>query len=218
MHRRRFTTPCRRPLVSRGFPPMPSTSSGPTRSCIWMWINSRTRSQRTGKTDCDRSWWLPARERSTPAWSIRWRTCARVAREQEIWFHVDGAYGGFFQLTDRGREALRGIEQADSITLDPHKGLFLPYGTGCLLARDGNLLKAAHEVHADYLPAQSEDPGLPDFSSYSPELTRDFRGLRLWLPLHLHGTDSFVSALDEKLDLAALCGRGAATASSSRNL
>ena len=127
---------------------------------------------------------------------------ADIAEEEELWFHVDGAYGGFFQLTERGRQRLDGIERADSITLDPHKGLFLPYGTGCLLVRDARELRSAHEVRAHYLPAVSEDPGLPDFSSFSPELTRDFRGLRLWLPLHLHGTDAFVAALDEKLDLA----------------
>jgi len=127
---------------------------------------------------------------------------ATLAEREGIWFHVDGAYGGFFQLTERGRRRLRGIERADSITLDPHKGLFLPYGTGCLLVKDAGLLRNAHEVRANYLPASSEDPGLPDFSSFSPELTRDFRGLRLWLPLHLHGIDRFVEALDEKLDLA----------------
>jgi aromatic-L-amino-acid decarboxylase len=127
---------------------------------------------------------------------------ADVAAAEDLWFHVDGAYGGFFQLTGRGRAALQGIERADTITLDPHKGLFLPYGTGCLLARDATALRAAHEVHAEYLPRPSEDPGLPDFSSYGPELTRDFRGLRLWLPLHLHGVDAFAGALDEKLDLA----------------
>lgn len=127
---------------------------------------------------------------------------ADLTAEQDLWFHVDGAYGGFFQLTARGREAFRGMERADSIVLDPHKGLFLPYGTGCLLVRNGELLRAAHEVHAHYLPRPSDDPGLPDFSSYGPELTRDFRGLRLWLPLHLHGTQAFVDALDEKLDLA----------------
>ena len=125
-----------------------------------------------------------------------------VCAEQDVWFHVDGAYGGFFQLTDRGRSALKGVERADSIVLDPHKGLFLPYGTGCLLVRDGEALRAAHEVQAHYLPPPSDDPGLPDFSAYTPELTRDFRGLRLWLPLHLHGTQAFVDALDEKLDLA----------------
>jgi aromatic-L-amino-acid decarboxylase len=125
---------------------------------------------------------------------------ADVAAEQDLWLHVDAAYGGFFQLTERGRAALAGIERADTITLDPHKGLFLPYGTGCLLARDGAALRAAHEAVAHYLPQPSDE--LPDFSAYSPELTRDFRGLRLWLPLHLHGVDTFVTALDEKLDVA----------------
>jgi aromatic-L-amino-acid decarboxylase len=127
---------------------------------------------------------------------------ADIAAEEQLWLHVDAAYGGFFQLTERGRAALHGIERSDSITLDPHKGLFLPYGTGCLLARDGETLRRAHEVHADYLPLPSQDAGLPDFSAYTPELTRDFRGLRLWLPLHLHGVQAFVDALDEKLDLA----------------
>jgi aromatic-L-amino-acid/L-tryptophan decarboxylase len=128
---------------------------------------------------------------------------AGVAEDEGLWFHVDAAYGGFFQLTGRGRARLAGIERADTITLDPHKGLFLPYGTGCLLARDAAALRAAHEAHADYLPEPSGAQTLPDFSSYSPELTRDFRGLRLWLPLHLHGVEAFVAALDEKLDLAA---------------
>lgn len=127
---------------------------------------------------------------------------AAVAADEDLWFHVDGAYGAFFQLTGRGRAALDGIERADSITLDPHKGMFLPYGTGCLLARDGQALRNAHEVHAEYLPPASRDAGLPDFSSFSPELTRDFRGLRLWLPLHLHGVRAFADALEEKLDLA----------------
>src|SRR3954470_13370106 len=99
---------------------------------------------------------------------------ADVAAEEDLWLHVDGAYGACFQLTDRGRAALQGIDRADSITLDPHKGLFLPYGTGCLLARDGRALRQAHEVHAGYLPPPSDTDGPPDFSSFSPELTRDF--------------------------------------------
>ncbi len=127
---------------------------------------------------------------------------ADVAEEEDLWLHVDAAYGGFFQLTERGRQTMRGIERADTITLDPHKSLFLPWGTGCLLARDGAVLRQAHDADAGYLPEQSDDPAMPDFSAYSPELTRDFRGLRLWLPLHLHGVAAFTQALDEKLDLA----------------
>jgi aromatic-L-amino-acid decarboxylase len=127
---------------------------------------------------------------------------AAFCADQSMWFHVDGAYGGFFQLAKSGRPRLKGIESADSITLDPHKGMFLPYGTGSLIVRDGSLLKAAHHEGAGYLPESSADAQLPDFADYSPELSRDFRGLRVWLPLHLHGVNAFRRALDEKLVLA----------------
>ncbi len=128
---------------------------------------------------------------------------AAVAAEQGVWFHVDAAYGGFFQLTVRGRGRLAGIEAADSITLDPHKSLFLPFGTGALLVRDRDHLAATFAEDADYLRDHDEDPdALPDFSAISPELTREWRGLRLWLPLALHGTDAFTAALDRALDLA----------------
>jgi aromatic-L-amino-acid decarboxylase len=123
-------------------------------------------------------------------------------KSEDVWFHVDGAYGGFFQLAPAGRERLSGVESADSITLDPHKGLFLPYGTGSLIVRDGALLKAAHFEGAGYLPQSSADAELPDFADYSSELSRDFRGLRVWLPLHLHGVAAFRRALAEKLELA----------------
>ena len=125
-----------------------------------------------------------------------------VAREEDLWVHVDGAYGGFFQLTDRGRAKFRGVEQADSITLDPHKGLFLPYGTGCLIVRDGARLREAHFTGAAYLQELPPEDELPNFTEYSPEFSRDFRGLRVWLPLKLHGVQVFHEALDEKLDLA----------------
>ena len=135
---------------------------------------------------------------------------ASIAAAEELWFHVDAAYGGFFQLTERGRRALAGIDTGDTITLDPHKGLFLPYGCGCLLARDGDTLRRAHQVDADYLQDLADTRGIPNFADHSPELTRDFRGLRVWLPLHLHGLAAFRNALDEKLDLARIVYEGLA--------
>jgi aromatic-L-amino-acid decarboxylase len=128
---------------------------------------------------------------------------ARLAAREDLWLHVDGAYGGFFQLTERGQAVLSGVELADSVVLDPHKGLFLPYGTGVLLVRDTGPLRAAHAADGEYLQDLDGDQELPDFGALGPELTREFRGLRIWLPLRLHGVTAFRAALDEKLDLAA---------------
>jgi aromatic-L-amino-acid decarboxylase len=124
-----------------------------------------------------------------------------LARRERLWFHVDAAYGGFFLLTEEGRRRMAGIETADSIVLDPHKGLFLPYGTGALLVRDGETLRRAHGMTADYLPENAEDPELPDYHLLSPELSRDFRGLRVWLPFKMHGVGPFRRNLEEKLAL-----------------
>ncbi len=126
---------------------------------------------------------------------------ADIAEREGMWFHVDGAYGGFFQLTDRGRERFRGIERADSVTVDPHKGMFLPYGTGGLVVRDGTALRDAHFEGAAYLQDLPPSGDLPNYADLSPELSRDVRGLRVWFPLVLHGVARFREALDEKLDL-----------------
>jgi len=127
---------------------------------------------------------------------------ATVAQRERCWFHVDAAYGGFFLLTAHGRAMLRGIERSDSVVLDPHKSLFLPYGNGAVLVRDGAALYRAHSIAADYMPPMSSDADLIDFCEISPELSRPFRGLRIWLPLKLLGAGPFRDALDEKLDLA----------------
>ncbi|MFD1645255.1 pyridoxal phosphate-dependent decarboxylase family protein [Haloarchaeobius litoreus] len=127
---------------------------------------------------------------------------ADLAACQDLWLHADAAYGGFFVLTDDGREQLAGLPRCDSITLDPHKGLFLPYGTGALLVRDGNSLERAHAVSADYMSEHRLAAGYVDFSQLGPELSRDFRGLRVWLPLRMHGVAPFRANLAEKLDLS----------------
>ena len=129
---------------------------------------------------------------------------AELAAREGLWLHVDGAYGGFFVLTERGRKTLQGIQRADSITLDPHKGLALPYGTGCLLVREPHRLRQAHHASAHYLQDMQVDEEKIDFSDLSPELSRPFRGLRVWLPMKLHGVGAFRDHLEEKLTLAQL--------------
>jgi aromatic-L-amino-acid/L-tryptophan decarboxylase len=123
---------------------------------------------------------------------------ADVCAAESLWHHIDGAYGAFFYLCDDLRSALRGLPRADSLTLDPHKGMFLPYGTGALLVRDGAALRAAHEATAAYLPAMPHPEDFYDPSQHGPELSRGFPGLRVWLCVKLFGSAAFRAALAEK--------------------
>ena len=126
---------------------------------------------------------------------------ADLCASEGLWLHVDAAYGGFFLLTADGRRRLAGISRADSVVLDPHKGLFLPYGTGSLLVRNRDTLRRAHALSADYMPPMQDDPDLVDFNLVSPELSRDWRGLRVWLPIAMHGIGPFRRNLEEKIEL-----------------
>jgi aromatic-L-amino-acid decarboxylase len=119
-----------------------------------------------------------------------------------LWHHIDGAYGAFFYLLENLRGTLRGLPRADSLTLDPHKGMFLPYGTGALLVRDGAALRAAHQATADYLPAMPHPEDFYDPSQHGPELSRGFPGLRVWLSVKLFGVAAFREAIAEKRALA----------------
>ncbi len=126
-----------------------------------------------------------------------------IGRASGLWVHADAAYGGFFRIAPEGPRLLAGIEDCDSITLDPHKTMFLPYGTGVLLVRDPETLRRAHATAgASYLQDVAAAAGQANFTDLSPELSRDFRGLRVWLPLVLHGVRAFRDALGEKLALA----------------
>jgi aromatic-L-amino-acid decarboxylase len=131
-------------------------------------------------------------------------TLARLAESEGLWFHVDAAYGGFFKLTQSGGIRLQGIELADSVTLDPHKAMFLPYGTGSLLVSDKRTLKGAFSFTGAYMQPQRDlSSSVPDdIMDLSPELTRDFRGLRVWLPLKMLGFKPFQAQLEEKLALS----------------
>jgi len=125
-----------------------------------------------------------------------------IARRHQLWFHVDGAYGAFFVLCEEGKKVLVGMDRSDSLVMDPHKGLFLPYGTGGVLVKESKQLIDAHYYVANYMQdtIHSRDELSP--ADLSPELTKHFRGLRLWLPLKLAGVAPFRAGLEEKMLLA----------------
>ncbi|HMQ03296.1 MAG TPA: aminotransferase class V-fold PLP-dependent enzyme [Pyrinomonadaceae bacterium] len=125
-----------------------------------------------------------------------------IAKEHGLWYHIDAAYGGFFILTEQKKEKFRGLDLADSLIIDPHKGLFLPYGLGVVLVRDVNDLKRSYSFNANYMQDAFAAPDELSPAELSPELTKHFRGLRLWLPLKLHGLAPFRACLNEKLLLA----------------
>jgi aromatic-L-amino-acid decarboxylase len=130
---------------------------------------------------------------------------AAICRAEGLWHHVDGAYGAFFHAVPALRPLLAGLSEADSVTLDPHKGLFLPYGTGALLVRDGAALRAAHHATAGYLPDQPDADEFYDPSVHGPDLSRGFPGLRVWLCIKVFGAARLHAAIAEKRALAVDC-------------
>ena len=125
-----------------------------------------------------------------------------IAQSYGLWYHIDAAYGGFFILTDEGKAKLKGLEFADSLIIDPHKGLFLPYGLGVVLVKNAADLQRSYSFDAPYMQDAFRGPDELSPAELSPELTKHFRGLRLWLPLMLHGLAPFRACLEEKLLLA----------------
>ena len=127
---------------------------------------------------------------------------AAVCRRDGVWMHVDAAYGGCFALTSRGRDALRGLGEADSITLDPHKGLAQPWGTGCLLVQRPGLLASAFHLMPAYLRDSAVHGGEVNMYDRGLQLTRPARALKIWLSVHALGLAAFRASLDNALDLA----------------
>lgn len=124
---------------------------------------------------------------------------ADVCESNDLWFHVDAAYGGFFILCEEHKEKFAGIERSDSLVIDPHKGLFLSYGLGTVLVKNKEALYQSHYYRANYMQDALAYGGDISPADVSPELTKHFRGMRLWLPLRLFGLKPFVAGLSEKI-------------------
>eukprot|EP01083_Nonionella_stella_P158719 516932_1 len=126
-----------------------------------------------------------------------------VCKQYKLWFHIDAAYGGLFNITERGKTALNGIQLGDSIVMDPHKTFFMPYGVGALLVKDTKHLKNANSFTGSCMhpPKQTHVHDLTDICDLSFELTRSSRGLGPWFAFKTIGFESFIKELDNKMDL-----------------
>lgn len=124
---------------------------------------------------------------------------AAVAEQNKLWYHIDAAYGGFFKLVESKKALFEGIPKADSLVIDPHKGLFLPYGIGAVLVKNREAVLESHHYVANYMQDATDNEFPVNPADVSPELTKHFRALRMWLPMKIHGTKPFIATLEEKL-------------------
>jgi glutamate/tyrosine decarboxylase-like PLP-dependent enzyme len=130
------------------------------------------------------------------------RELSLLCRDERIWLHADGAFGAAAALSERGRRQLDGLEMADSLALDPHKWLFQPYEIGCVLIRDGELLKETFRIMPEYLRDVHRHEEEVNFCDRGVQLTRGFRALKLWLSLKVFGVAAFREAIEWGFHLA----------------
>jgi glutamate/tyrosine decarboxylase-like PLP-dependent enzyme len=131
------------------------------------------------------------------------REIAEVARAHGIWFHVDGAYGGPAAMLPDAPDDLKALRLADSVAVDPHKWMYAPIEAGCTLVRDPELLRNAFSFHPPYYPDAVEDPDPPAyFHEWSPQNTRGFRALKVWLAMQQVGRSGYERMIAEDIRLA----------------
>ncbi len=126
---------------------------------------------------------------------------ADICARENLWFHIDGAYGAPAAITPEGRDYLQGMTRADSLVLDPHKWLFQPYDVGCLLIRAGALGKC-FDMNPEYLKDVEAADGEVDFRNRGFELTRRSRALKIWMSLRTYGVARIRDAIKTGIDLA----------------
>jgi aromatic-L-amino-acid/L-tryptophan decarboxylase len=128
---------------------------------------------------------------------------ADVCRRHGVWLHADAAYGGFAMLAPSVRPLFAGLDRVDSMSLDPHKWLFVPVDAGCVLVRDPSALRRAFSYAADYVDVVAT-PEMSEYAfwDYGPELTRRFRALKIWFALQAYGVRAIGAAIERTIDLA----------------
>ncbi len=127
---------------------------------------------------------------------------ADICEEENLWFHIDGAYGGAAILSEKGARALRGIDRADSLTVDPHKWFFQPYEIGCLLVKDASWLSNTFSEKPEYLRDIEGNDSEINFYDYGIQLTRRFRALKFYMSIKTYGLDTFKEAVTYNIQLA----------------
>lgn len=128
---------------------------------------------------------------------------AGFCRKQGLWFHVDAAYGGPAALTKAARGLFRGLDQADSVAVNPHKWLYVPVEAACILVREPRALRETFQIAADYLREESDatSDGAFDFKDYGPQLSRSFRALKIWMTFKAYGAKKLRAAIESNIEI-----------------
>ncbi|TXD50617.1 MULTISPECIES: pyridoxal phosphate-dependent decarboxylase family protein [unclassified Polaribacter] len=129
-------------------------------------------------------------------------TLADICEKENLWFHIDAAYGGAAILSEKGSKILQGIERADSLTVDPHKWFFQPYEIGCLLVKDASWLSNTFSEKPEYLRDIEGNESEINFYDYGIQLTRRFRALKFYMSIKTYGLETFKAAISYNIDLA----------------
>ncbi|MGB0891857.1 MAG: pyridoxal phosphate-dependent decarboxylase family protein [Flavobacteriaceae bacterium] len=126
---------------------------------------------------------------------------AKICKDEDLWFHIDGAYGAAAILSEKGANSLKGIQKADSLTVDPHKWFFQPYEMGCLLVRNHKWLSKTFTEKPEYLRDIEGNTSEINFYDHGVQLTRRFRALKLYMSIKSYGLKSFKKAVSYSIDL-----------------